>query len=211
MKCRKKDIGRPKINGHNKGISECVSGPNRVKEDVLLNNGEKFATRCTYTAQRVHPQHNNCFVCIAVTSFLYQAHRWTRDLPDKDCNFRKQQTLQMCRPAFLSVSNRVRKIESTWETSFRFYNERLSPLEKDSSCLDDSIRRTKHHFSSNIVINYLLFTCQKWIPFEGCNGAFALSSTYNIHQYFTVKFNSLHGGIYWISSVWISTEDIMYW
>jgi hypothetical protein len=51
MKCRKKDVGRPKINGHNNGISECVSGANRVKEDVLLNNEEKFATRCTVNTQ----------------------------------------------------------------------------------------------------------------------------------------------------------------
>jgi len=47
MTCRKKDVVQPKINGHNNVISECVSGPNRVKEDVLLNNEEKFATRCT--------------------------------------------------------------------------------------------------------------------------------------------------------------------
>jgi hypothetical protein len=177
MKCRKKDVGRPKINGHNNGISECVSGANRVKEDVLLSNEGKFATRCTYTAQRVHPQHNNCFVCTAFTSFLYQAHRWTQDFPDKACNFGKQQILQMFRPAILSMKTRARKIESAWETFFRFYNERLFPLEKDSSCLDDSTMRTNHHFSSNFVIYYLLFTCQKWINFDGCNGAFALSST----------------------------------
>jgi len=87
------------------------SGPNSVTEDVLVNNEGKFATRCTYTSQRVHPQHNNCFVCTAVTSFLYQVHRWTQDLPDKAFNFRKQQILQMFRPAFLSVTNQVRKIE----------------------------------------------------------------------------------------------------
>jgi hypothetical protein len=209
MKCRKKDVGRPKINGHKNGISECVSGPNRVKENVLVNNAEKFVTRCTYTVQRVHPQHNNFFVCRVVTSFLYQVHRWIQDLPDKAWNCRKQQIPQMFRPAFLSVTNQVRKIESAWETSFRFYNGSSFPLEKYSSCLDYSIMRTNHHFISNFLINYLLFTCQKWNHFDACNGAFALSSTHNIYQYFTVKFNSLHWRIYWRSSVWISTEDIM--
>ena len=117
----------------------------------------------------------------------------------------------MFRPAFLSVTNQVRKIDSAWEKSFRFYNGSLFPLEKDSSCLDDSIMRTDHHFISNFVINYLLFRCQKWIHFDACNGAFTLSSTYNIYQYFTEIFNSLHWIIYWRSLVWIATEDIMHW
>jgi hypothetical protein len=143
--------------------------------------------------------------------FLYQVHRWTHGLPDKTCNFRKQKILRMFRPTFLSVTNQVRKTESAWGTSFRFYNGSLFPLQKDSSCLDDSITCTNRHFSSNFVINYLLFTSQKWIHFDAYNGIFALSSTYNIYRYFTVKFNSLHWRIYWRSSVWISTEDIMYW
>lgn len=100
MKCRKKEVGRPNINGHNNGNLECVSGPNRVKEDVLVKNAEKFVTRCTYTVQRMQPQHNNFFVCIAVTSFLYKVHRWTQDLPDKACSFRKRQILPRFRPAF---------------------------------------------------------------------------------------------------------------
>jgi len=149
---------------------------------MLVNNEEKFANRWTYTVQRVNPQHNNFFVCIRVTSFLYQVHRWTEDFPDKACNFRKQQILQMFRPAFLSVTNQVWKIDSAREKSFRFYNGSLFPIEKDSSCLDDSITRRYDHFSTNFVINYLLFRCQKWIHFDSCNSAFALTSTHNICQ-----------------------------
>lgn len=117
----------------------------------------------------------------------------------------------MFRPAFLSVTNQVRNIDSAWETSFRFFSGSLFPLEKDSPCLDDSIMRTDHHFIPNFVINYLLFRCQKWIHFDACNGAFALSSTYNIYQYFTEIFNSLRWIIHWRSLVWIATEDIMHW
>jgi hypothetical protein len=51
MKCRKKEVGQTKINEHNKKISECVLGPDRVKEDVLVNNAEKFVTRCTHSSE----------------------------------------------------------------------------------------------------------------------------------------------------------------
>jgi len=134
----------------------------------------------------VSPQHNNFFVCIRITSFLYQVHRWTEDFPEKACNFRKQQILQKFRPAFLSVTNQVWKIDSAWEKSSRFYNGSLFPLEKDSSCLDYSITRINDHFSSNFVINFLLSRCQKWIHFDACNSALALSTKYSRYRYFTV-------------------------